>query len=176
MATKVKGKMKVRREPRPMMTLSVESGIDSGQDIGGLRDEIGEWKEKLEGTNLHNSAKYSELEECFDTLDEAADDIERTGSELISKLAGTKWGKDVLAEQCRTYKVRLKSGRSDRLSEACTNITAALDVIANKVDEALDMPLPPIPGDELETIKELVDEMRDYTDGVDGGVSFPGMY
>jgi flagellar biosynthesis/type III secretory pathway chaperone len=45
-------------------------------DIQELYDEIENWKSNLEGTNLENSGKYSELEECCDALQEIIDNLD----------------------------------------------------------------------------------------------------
>ena len=44
--------------------------------IEELRDEIDNWKSNLEGTNLENTSKYTELEECHDALESLHDEIE----------------------------------------------------------------------------------------------------
>ena len=46
------------------------------EEIAFLHDEIGDWKEKLEGTNLENTQKYTDLEECESALDELQQNFE----------------------------------------------------------------------------------------------------
>ena len=59
------------------------SKIQDGMDeIRSLADEISEWRGNLEGTNLENTQKYSELQECEDGLNEAAESIEAGVNDL----------------------------------------------------------------------------------------------
>jgi len=51
----------------------VRAGIE---EITELRDEIENWKSGLEGTNLEQSQKYSDLETCCDELDNAVNELE----------------------------------------------------------------------------------------------------
>jgi len=44
-------------------------------EIEGLRDEITQWKEGMEGTNLENTQKYQDLEQCEQDLDTLIDDL-----------------------------------------------------------------------------------------------------
>ena len=46
------------------------------EEIEGLKQEIEDWRTGMEGTNLENTEKYSQLQECEDALDTAYNDIE----------------------------------------------------------------------------------------------------
>lgn len=65
--------------------------------VNELFDEIDNWKSNMEGTNLENTGKYSELEDCAGELETAQGDLEdasvafdatvkRTTDELISEI------------------------------------------------------------------------------------------
>lgn len=45
-------------------------------EVESLRDEITEWRDNMSGTNLEHTAKYDELGECADELDEAVSNLE----------------------------------------------------------------------------------------------------
>lgn len=45
-------------------------------EVESLRDEIIEWRDNMSGTNLEHTAKYDELGECADELDEAVSNLE----------------------------------------------------------------------------------------------------
>lgn len=51
-------------------------------EIEELKDEIVSWKEGMEGTNLEQTAKYSELEECADQLENAVSELDSSNNEL----------------------------------------------------------------------------------------------
>lgn len=75
-------------------------------EVESLAEEMGNWRDGMSGTNLENSSKYSEVEDCaselegidtecsipsleenadLDTLESFADDCENEASELDSK-------------------------------------------------------------------------------------------
>lgn len=60
---------------------SILSNVDSSA-VQELYDEIDSWKSNLEGTNLENTSKYSELEECCDALQELIDGIDDIESKV----------------------------------------------------------------------------------------------
>ena len=47
-------------------------------EIELLMEEIGNWRDNLEGTNLENTYKYEQLEECFGVLEELLDELDNT--------------------------------------------------------------------------------------------------
>lgn len=49
---------------------------DAVSVVDELCDEIESWKSGLEGTNLENTEKYSQLQECYDALENMKSDIE----------------------------------------------------------------------------------------------------
>ncbi len=45
--------------------------VESGQsEIACLQEEIESWQAGMEGTNLENTEKYSQLGDCIDSLEE----------------------------------------------------------------------------------------------------------
>lgn len=59
----------------------IQSGLDA---INELKDEIENWRDGLQGTNLENSDKYDQLESCIQELEQGADEIESGISSLES--------------------------------------------------------------------------------------------
>lgn len=57
---------------------------DAKSIIEELRDEIEQWKTGMEGTNLENTQKYQDLEECYSTLDDAVSNLENMELDSIS--------------------------------------------------------------------------------------------
>lgn len=58
---------------------TVLEDVDTAE-LESLREEIGNWRDNMQGTNLENTEKYSRLEECFDALDSAIISLESLGS------------------------------------------------------------------------------------------------
>lgn len=58
-------------------------GIRDGlSEIESLQEEVDNWKEGMEGTNLEQTDKYQMLTEASDALSSGHDDIENALSEL----------------------------------------------------------------------------------------------
>ena len=51
----------------------VRAGIE---EITELKDEVENWKSGMEGTNLENTQKYSDLSDCEDALSSLVDELE----------------------------------------------------------------------------------------------------
>ena len=69
MATKYKSRSK-------RLSDALDRVTDAIEEIEILRDEIEEWKSNMEGTNLENTNKYEQLEECSGELEQLMDDLE----------------------------------------------------------------------------------------------------
>ena len=72
-------KRKSRRIRRDEALAKISEGL---ADIEALKDEIEEWRDGMEGTNLENTQKYEDLNECADALETGYSDIEDAVSEL----------------------------------------------------------------------------------------------
>ena len=49
---------------------------DGIAELEELKEEVENWKSGMEGTNLENTLKYSDLGECEDALSSAIDELE----------------------------------------------------------------------------------------------------
>ena len=56
----------------------IEQGMS---EIDALAEEMESWRDNMTGTNLENTQKYQDVEECAETLRQAHDDIENGKSE-----------------------------------------------------------------------------------------------
>lgn len=57
----------------------IQNGIS---EIEALGEEIQSWHDSMEGTNLENTEKFSELQECADSIADLLDRLEEPLSEL----------------------------------------------------------------------------------------------
>ena len=46
------------------------------EEIEMLRDEIENWKDGMEGTNLENTYKYEQLDECYEGFEDIINDLD----------------------------------------------------------------------------------------------------
>ncbi len=59
------------------------SQIDEGMsEIEALTDEMEQWRDNMQGTNLESTERYSRVEEAAETLRQCYDDLENAKSEL----------------------------------------------------------------------------------------------
>ncbi len=67
---------------------SLVAAIDSGaaDEIGGLAEEMGEWRDNMEESFGH-TAKFEEVSDAADTLEEQQSELEQAVSELLEALA-----------------------------------------------------------------------------------------
>ena len=79
-------------------------------EIECLRDEIENWKSGMEGTNLENSSKYSDLEECYDSLENGISELEDLDFEIE---IGEKETPNELAERMQEFIYDLENAIGD---------------------------------------------------------------
>lgn len=117
-------------------------------EIQGLRDEITEWRDNLDGANMSHMPKYDEVSECADYLDN------------IDELDGLDLG-DAADITCNyTIDTRRKaSSRAGRMGNALSALSAAMSELETIVDT-------------LTEAKDTVENIQGEMENVD----FPGMY
>jgi len=54
------------------------SGVDVSE-VESLAEEMGSWRDNMQGTNLESTDKYSRVEECADTLETISSDLQDVG-------------------------------------------------------------------------------------------------
>lgn len=151
--------VKIKRRPR-FTEFTVRDLLD-GSEVPMLRDEIAEWRDNIE-EKFSNTAKFEEVSECADALDNIADEFESHVERLIELLEATDAGKAVLDRKVTVPTPKTRQSRADRLGEITGSIEAALRAI----EEA---------GLRNEEIGSLGDDIEDQIGELDD-VNFPGMY
>lgn len=173
----------VKRTKRPkFVETTVGSLLDAG-DVISLRDEIGEWKDNLEGANMSHLPKYEELESCFDALEQVADDLESLIDDLVGVLDKSIEGKAVLERTVQVRPSKTRASRADRLGEATGGIETALNSIEEVFGEQSggtsksgnDQDGAPLVFPDAAEVIEKVEEIREKLEELDV-VDFPGMY
>lgn len=149
-----------------------ESCTDFGE-IEELKDEMGEWRDNLEGNDMTHLPKYEEVSEAADTLDNAWSELETYGADLESALEGTEHAEaEIEYTQMTPYK-----GRSYPRWMRMANSVAPLRAVVEYIDAIED----PADGDEspeaekIQAIKEAASSVADQLDELDN-VEFPGMF
>lgn len=106
---------------------TVEGAFEDGKsEVESLKEEIGEWKENLEGNSMEHLPKYDEVSECSDALDAAMDIFD--GIDFPSCISDTK--------VTYTMDTRQSAGsRSGRLSNAQNALDAAKSQAESWLDE-----------------------------------------
>jgi protein subunit release factor A len=100
----------------------VLSKLDWGE-AESLKDEIESWRDGLQGTNLENSDKYSELEECVDMLNNVVNIIQDIDCEIEidikHKEGATEEEKDEAEKEALEAEIE---ERVDRIEEAINEL------------------------------------------------------
>jgi hypothetical protein len=132
---------------------------DAWGEFVNLRDEIGDWQSSLESANMEQVPKYEEVTECKDALDNFADEEPDVPELPVGFPELLTW---------QTPNKRRQS-RSDRMSDACAALGAAVDAIDTFLQDHQD---DDVDVSDLETLKERLEEVQSEAEGI----SFPGMY
>jgi hypothetical protein len=163
-----------KRAPK---TLQVKVGLLlDASEVESLAEEMTSWRDNMQGTNLENTSKFEEVNECADTLENGAYLLTAAIETLQAFLAGNLPAVLEL-EVTQTVPGKRRTGRSWRLSEAIGDIGQALEAIRNYVDEKGTGPgaseqLQPEKKQELEgTMGEVEDAISEVE-----GIDFPGMF
>lgn len=160
---------------RTTHNLSVDSLLRDYSDVESLKDELESWKDGMEGTNLENSQKFSDLDEACSALEAAFDKFEEATGELgdMVKLEGYAEKVKPILEKTVPFIVDThpRKSRSDRNDEVMRSIRAGVDELSTLVET--------LEGkDEMElhdAVQQIIDDFEEGLGELEN-VSFPGMY
>lgn len=140
---------------------------DMISEVENLRDEIGEWKDNLEERGRDSTAKYDEVSECFDALDDVANDAPEQPDPLPAGLVDQlKWQEKAPGRQ---------QSRSDRLSAVTSPVRMLIDVLGAYLDEHDENDTVAWADADRDAWAEYHENLGDVCDRLDE-VSFPGMF
>jgi len=153
---------------------TVEDALSAYSDFDDLTSEMGDWRDKMSGTNLENSDKYYRVEEAANALETINSELESSVSDLIENLP------DEIRDKSMEYIIwvppskKQSPSRSYRCDNACSAIRSGLDVIILWIEET--KKLKEIPeGIDLDEIEGYISDIESQLDEADG-VDFPGMF
>jgi methyl-accepting chemotaxis protein len=175
------GKGKVKTEQKSIINCL----NDAKDEIASLADEMSEWRDNMEGTNLEYTSKYETVSESADTLEDQSSSLEDVISE-IEEIKGFNLEKTTEVTLFQSK----RPSRRDRLDMATTYLSAAKDELQDQVDEIREKvrqleeldTLNQEQQKEKETLEESADNMEDQLNELDNiiseleGIEFPGMY
>jgi hypothetical protein len=169
---------------------SAEGAWEDGKsEVESLKEEIGEWKDNLEGNNMEHLPKYEEVSECADTMESALDTLE--GIDFPECLS------DVPVNYTQDTRQSAQS-RNGRLSNALSALYASKEAGEAWLEENPELELVDLSErdeedqeldegesddqqavDARESDRSAVEEFINEMDNAIGeleNVSFPGMY
>lgn len=123
--------MKLKSEPNRG---TVKEILSWHSDISELAEEMRSWEENLGGSSLSGTAKYEEVSEAADTLENAAQELERACDSLADELGGWAEKTFVSFNTQRPYGKR-SPARWLRLSNACAGLNEALEATKERAEE-----------------------------------------
>jgi len=145
-------------------------------EVTDLKDEMGEWRDNMEGNNMDHLPKFDEVSEAADLLETAEQEIEDAASELVSALEGADDEKvqklldeTVKYTEFQPYKGRRLS-RSNRLSNTIAQWQAAAEFVKDEVEQMTEDE-DVLDNDVISACETLVTACEDAEN-----VCFPGMY
>jgi len=122
---------------------------DAKFELSSLAEEMGNWRDNMEGTNLENTTRYEEVSECADTLEDLDSRLQDIGfeddSEITDRVITYSW----------SHPYGHNIGRGWRAGYVCA--------ILNTIAEALPDDDPSLPE-----LQDIATELE--------GLEFPGMY
>lgn len=168
--------------------VSVETCLDYAKsDLESLSEEMGSWRDNMEGTALENTGKYETVSECADTLEDQSSSLDDAVSN-IQDLEAFDFSKTVKVTYSKPYS--RSESRSTRLSHVVAYLQAAKDELQSQIDEKrekvdeIDKIENPTEEqkNEKESLDTAADDMDDQLNELDNviseleGIEFPGMY
>lgn len=172
-----------------LFTGTAYGAFEGGQsELAGLKEEITEWKENLEGNGMDHLPKFEEVSECADAMETVMDALD--GLEFPEHL------QDLEVSYTQDTRQSANS-RNGRLANALSQIDAARSAVEQWLEDH--ETLEANEGEEIEVdedgpledrvteadaaereeqrdaAQELLDELVTAYDNAEG-VSFPGMY
>jgi hypothetical protein len=165
----------MKRE-RKWGTFPVESTVggafENGKnDVRELAEEMGSWRDNMQGTALENTGKYSEVEEAADALESAADALDNV--EIPGEVASVTVTVSILRKK--------HLGRASRMGNATAWLDGAVQGLRETIEELEETRAKTeedgteysgLDPDELGCIADEIDDAKDEADGVE----FPGMF
>lgn len=144
---------------------------DGIQELEGLKTEMEEWYNNIQGTPAENTNKFQTVEEAFNTLDgldldepDVPEDLQSLPVNYMEQMVRSgRWG----------------PSRAVRCSNACAMLSAAADILRDFEPEELDEEVNNDEHTDLQDLKAQGDEVADQLDSITGdaeGIEFPGMY
>jgi len=104
---------------------------DAKFELSSLAEEMGEWRDNMEGTNLENTTRYEEVSECADTLedlDSRLQDIEIEDDTEITYIWSHPYSKNVGRSWRAGYVCAILNAIADALSDNDENVAELRDI------------------------------------------------
>lgn len=128
-------------------------------DGQSLKEEMGEWRDNLDGANMTHLPKYEEVSEAADELDNVVDELESNLSNAITELEKTHAH---LLDVHIKVRNRPAKSRADRAGVLQEQIMEAVDYLRGQLPEDHD-------------VRSTLDDIEEGTEAV-SMVNYPGMY
>lgn len=114
-------------------TMTVSAALSEAQELSGLAGEIGEWRDKLQGTAFENTDRYRMVEEAADSLEDLASQAEEACADLDG-LPQEVLALEVTVSLQEVRSRRQTASRAVRLSNVASTLRGAIDAISDWLD------------------------------------------
>ena len=142
---------------------SVESPLYALQHghsiVEELKDEMGDWRDNMDGTGLENTDKFQRVSEAADTLESAEESL-REAAESAETLENVSLPETTVEYSYYKPYGRKAPSRYDRLGEATAVLEGALEIIDAFVQNLRDEADDPTTDEEVD-LESMSDEERE---------------
>lgn len=142
---------------------SVDSLLDASE-IEELASEMEEWRDGMSGTSLESTEKYNAVDEAADTLRDTFTELESQIDDLRNLLDERTLKTEVqYVERELRYKRRSGPSRDVRVGNWISGIRAVLDYLTEAIKP------------DVTEVHTSIDSITSLTEDLEG-IEFPGMY
>jgi len=132
----------VKKLKTETITQTISEALEDAKfELSSLAEEMGNWRDNMEGTNLENTTRYEEISECADTLedlDSRLRDIEIEDDREITYTWSHPYGRSIGRGWRAGYVCAILNAIGDALSDNDESV-AELQDIATEL-EGLEFP------------------------------------
>lgn len=162
-------------EVKPLYTKPLTDWYDEARgEVESLQEEIGSWRDNMEGTGLENTSKFEQVSECADQLDNALGALPEEVPEAVK--AEKVFVSPVILRVSASYRSKKKfrggPSRAARLDEATGIVETLMDAVREKREKMEQRASTAEAATELEEFEGELQNALDEAQSVD----FPGMF
>lgn len=165
-------------EIKPLYTKPFTDWYDEARgDLESLQEEIGSWRDNMEGTGLENTSKYESVSECAGQLDTALQSVPEEMPESLKDVKVLMPTSVLRVSASYRFSKKFRGGpsRAARLNEVTGIIETLMNTAREHREKLAEVKLTDEVLDVADGIEEFEGELQNALDEAQS-VEFPGMF